>query len=137
MASKWHKTVQEKMITDYIEKGYSVKKEGKLGFVEKITRENQFKQVDIIAKKGNEIVLVEIEDIIIQGREYGVKYVELGGILFLSYLFAKLNPNKDVKLVLVFKNNIVPFRKNNIERMVSEFKKNYKELQISTMQYRV
>jgi len=138
MASAWHKTTQEKMMAEYKKNGYlGVKKEDEIGFAEKITRKNQFKHVDIVAKKGNEIVLIEIEDIIYHTKkdgdcEYGVKYVELGGILLLSYLFATFNSEKDVKLLLVFKDSIVTFRKNNIERIVSEFRKNHKELQIRT-----
>jgi hypothetical protein len=146
MASAWHKNIQERMITEYIEKGYPVvKKEGKIGFFkfgEKITRKNKFKHVDILVVRGNEIILNEIEDRIYHTKkdgdyEYGVNYVELGGILFLSYLFAKSNSDKNIKLLLVFRNKIMFDRKDNIEKIVSEFKKNHKELTILPIRYMV
>ena len=122
MASNWHKLTQEKMIQEYKVEGYEVKKERKIGFDSKVTRETQFKQVDIVAEKRNEIILIEIEDLEKKERELGVGYVELGGILFLSYLFAKLNPDKKVILLLIFRDNILNSRKNNINKIKDEFK---------------
>jgi len=58
-----------------------------------------------------------------------------GGILFLSYLFAKLNPEKDIKLLLVFRDNIVDFRKKNIQNIKDEFIIICKDLGIE-IQYR-
>lgn len=138
--SKWHKDTQRTMMQEYEDKGYIVKKERKIGFDSKVTRETQFKQVDIVAEKDKEIILIEIEDRIYHtkrygAREYGVGYVEFGGILFLSYLFARLNPDKNVQLLLVFRDNIISFRKKNIESMISEFQKNCKKLTIG-IQYR-
>jgi len=92
MASDWHKDTQEKMIQEYKEEGYKVKKEKKIGFEIKPTRKTQFKQVDIIAKKNNEIILIEIEDRKYHTTEYeicdyGAGYVELGGyfVFILSF----------------------------------------------------
>lgn len=135
MTSNWHKTTQEKMILEYKDKEYEVKKERKIGFVSKITRESQFKQVDIVAEKDKEIILIEIEDRIYYTkkygvREYGIGYVELGGILFLSYFFTKLNPDKNINLLLVFRDNIVDFRNSNIKKIIDEFEKISKPLTI-------
>ena len=122
MASEWHKKIQKEIMEEF--EGYSVKKERKIGFESKITRKTQFKIVDIVAEKGDEIVLIEIEDHKEEKREYGVKYVELGGILLLSWLFSKLerNKNKKITLLLIFRENIVHFRRENIEKIISEFK---------------
>jgi len=127
MASDWHKNTQEKIIEEYKQKGYSAKKEKKIGFDDKITRKTQFKQVDIIAETEVEVILIEIEDRMYHTKkygscDYGVGYVELGGILFLSYLFAKLNRAKNVKLLLVFRDNLADFRNNNINKIKDEFK---------------
>lgn len=135
MASKWHIKIQKEIMEEFKEKGYSVKKERKIGFENKITRKNQFKIVDIVAEKEDEIVLIEIEDYeketkTLGNREYGVNYVELGGILLLSWLFSKLNPSKNVKLLLIFRENIESFRKKNIERIISDFKEICKPLEI-------
>ena len=120
MASEWHKTTQERMKNEYIKRGcYPVVKEGRIGFFkfgDKATNNNKFKHVDILAVKENEIILIEIEDRIYHTKkygdcEYGVGYVELGGILFLSYLFSKFNPNRKIRLVLVFRKNTALFRK--------------------------
>lgn len=48
-----------------------------------------------------------------------VSYVELGGILLLSWLFAQLERNKNKKItqLLVFRKNIVLFRRKNIEKV--------------------
>ena len=112
-----------------------VKKERKIGFDSKITRKTQFKQVDIVAEKRNEIILIEIEDLEKKERELGVGYVELGGILFLSYLFAKLNRDKNVKLLLVFRDNLVDLRNSNINKIKEEFETISKHLTIE-VQYR-
>ncbi len=122
MASQWHINMQELIIKEFEKMDYNVEDEKRIGFEDNVTYDTQFKQVDIIAEKGNEIILIEIEDLKKRERELGVGYVELGGILFLSYLYMKLNPDKIVKLVLIFRNNIVSSRKENIERIISEFK---------------
>jgi hypothetical protein len=137
MASEWHKRTQEKMMEEYESRGYFVKRERKIGFETKITRETQFKQVDIVAEKRKETILIEIEDLKKKERELGVGYVELGGILSLSCLFSELdqNKNKNITLLLVFKNNTILFRKNNIKRIIENIQKKCKELTIE-IQYR-
>jgi len=62
MASEWHIKIQKEIMEEFKEKGHSVKKERKIGFENKITRKTQLKVVDIVAEKGDEIVLIEIED---------------------------------------------------------------------------
>lgn len=121
--SDWHINTQKNIIEEYQQKGYSVNNEKRIGFEEKVTIETQFKQVDIVAEKRNETILIEIEDLKKKERELGVGYVELGGILFLSYIYTRLNPNKNIKLLLVFRNNIESFRKENIERIINEFER--------------
>lgn len=135
--SDWHKNTQEKIIEEYKQKGYSAKKEKKIGFDDKITRKTQFKRVDIVAKKDNEIALIEIEDRKYHTKEYGtcdygVGYVELGGILSLSCLFSELeqNKNKHITLLLVFRDNIISFRRNNIKKIIENIRKNCKKLTI-------
>lgn len=99
MASEWHKNTQKTLMKEWHDKGYETKAEEKIGFEHKITRKTQFKQVDIVAKKDAEIILIEIEDRIYHTKKYGecgsgIGYVELGGNLFLSHFFSELNPNK-------------------------------------------
>lgn len=135
MASKWHKKIQEKMIEEFEKEKYHAEKEKLIGFDSNVNRKNQFKIVDIVAEKEDKIVLIEIEDYeketkTFGDREYGVNYVELGGILLLAWLFSKLNPDKNVKLLLVFRENIEPFRKENIKRIIGEFQKKCRELTI-------
>lgn len=135
MASKWHEKIQEKMMEEIEKQNYHVEKEKIIGFDSDVNRKNQFKIVDIVAEKEDEIVLIEIEDYeketkTFGNREYGVNYVELGGILLLSWLFSKLNPSKNVKLLLTFRENIESFRKKNIERIISDFKEICKPFEI-------
>ncbi len=122
MASVWHKKTQEKIINEFEENGYIVRKEEKIGFSSPTKKETQFKQVDVIAKKQNTITLIEIEDREYKTKkgpcEYGIGYVELGGILYLTHLFSMLNPTKKVRLLLVFGDKLVDFRKKNIEEMI-------------------
>ena len=140
MASDWHKKIKKNVIREFEKKGFNVKKEKSIGFEEEVTRETRFKQVDVVAEKGNETILIEIEDIVYTTEkygkaEYGVGYVELGGILSLSHLYSKLNPTKNSILILIFRVNIRPFRKKNIERIIDELKTNFKKLKIE-IQYR-
>lgn len=90
MASEWHIKIQKEMIEEFENEKYHVEKEKIIGFDSNVNRKNQFKIVDIAAEKGDEIVLIEIEDYKEKKREYGVKYVELGGILLLAWL---VSPN--------------------------------------------
>ncbi len=130
MASDWHKKTQAKIKDEFKKKGYDVSHEKGIGFRGQITRENRFKQVDLLAEKQNETILIEIEDRKYETkkvrREYGVTYTELGGILLLSNLYSILNPEKKVKLLLVFKETLLDldFRRRNITEIV----KRYQEL---------
>jgi hypothetical protein len=135
--SDWHINTQKIIMEEHQQKGYSVSSEKRIGFEEKVTIKTQFKQVDIVAEKRNEVILIELEDLEKKERELGVGYVELGGILSLSCLFSELgqNKNKNITLLLVFKNNTIPFRKDNIKRIIENIQKKCKELTIE-IQYR-
>ena len=101
MATDWHKRIVGAKREELQQKGlrvYDIEK--RIGFKWPADSKSQIKQVDILAENENEIIIVEVEDLKKKGLEIGVSFVELGGILLLSYVASKYT-DKMVELCLI------------------------------------
>ena len=107
--------------------------EKRIGFKWPADSKSQIKQVDILAENENEIIIVEVEDLKKKGLEIGVSFVELGGILLLSYIASKYT-DKMVELCLIFPKNTGKHRFEKISKIGDEAKSVLMSLQINIEQ---
>jgi len=134
--SEWHKRIVGAKKEELRQKGFSVPDgEKRIGFEWPADLESQIKQPDILAENENEVVIVEVEDYQDKNskKEFGVNFVELGGILLLSFL-ASNHTDKMVKLCLIFPKTIEEPRFEKICRLVDEAKSALISLQINIEQ---
>jgi len=134
--TKWHKKIVDAKREELRQKGFSVPGgEKRIGFEWPADLESQLKQPDILAENENEVVIVEVEDAPkANGMEKGVAFVELGGILLLSYISAKYiakKTNKKVVLHLIFPKNVEKHRFAKIIRIIDEARNVLTSLQIN------
>ena len=136
MATDWHNRIVDAKKEELRQKGFSVPDgEKRIGFEWPADLESQLKQPDILAENKNEVVIVEVEDYQDKKsqKELGVKFVELGGILLLSFIASK-HTDKMVKLYLIFPKTIEEPRFEKIRRIVDEAKSALISLQINIEQ---
>ena len=136
VGTDWHNRIVEAKKEELRQKGFSVPDgEKRIGFEWPANLESQLKQPDILAENENEVVIVEVEDYQDKKsqKELGVKFVELGGILLLSFLASK-HTDKMVKLCLIFPKTIEEPRFKKICRIVDEAKSALISLQINIEQ---
>jgi len=136
--TEWHNRIVDAKKEELRQKGFSVPdSEKRIGFEWPADLESQLKQPDILAENENEVVIVEVEDYQKSQKELGVIFVELGGIILLSYISAKYiakKTNKKVVLHLIFPKNVEKPRFEKICRIIDEAKSAVISLQITIEQ---
>jgi len=125
--TEWHKKIVDAKRDELRQNGLKVYDgEKMIGFKWPADTESQIRRVDILAESEDKVVIVEVEDAPKpNGLEEGVAFVELGGIILLSYISAKYiakKTNKEVVLHLIFPKNVEKHRFEKIIRMIDEAK---------------
>ncbi len=134
MTTDWHKRIVGAKREELRRKSLRIyDSEKMIGFKWPADSESQIKRVDILAENENEIVIVEVEDAKANGLEIGVPFVELGGILLLTYV-ASRHTDKIVELCLIFPKNIEKHRFEKISKIIDEAKSVLTSLQINIEQ---